>query len=170
MRGEIARHCELGDRVISQTRRRVLPGEQVATADKLYSIFETHTDLIKRGKVLTPVEFGHKVFLAESGRGLITQYRVLSGNPADQGHVKRSLDRHKAIFKSAPYLYSSDRGFFNEENLQTCRTAGSPASRSREASEAPNGKRSKKAGRSSKDSASAPASKVASLYCFVGAG
>jgi IS5 family transposase len=124
VRGEIARHSELGDRVISQTRRRVLHGEQVPTAEKLYSIFETHTDLIKRGKVLTPVEFGHKVFLAESGRGLITQYRVLSGNPADQGHVKRSLDRHKAIFKSAPYLYSSDRGFFNEENLQTCQTAG----------------------------------------------
>jgi IS5 family transposase len=124
LRGEIARHCALGDRVISQTRRRVLHGEQVPTADKLYSIFETHTDLIKRGKVLTPVEFGHKVFLAESGRGLITQYRVLTGNPADQGHVKRSLDRHQAIFESAPYLYSSDRGFFNEENLQTCQTAG----------------------------------------------
>jgi IS5 family transposase len=124
LRGEIARYCELGDRVISQTRRRVLHGEQVPTGDKLYSIFETHTDLIKRGKLLTPVEFGHKVFLAESGRGLITQYRVLSGNPADQLHVKPSLDRHKAIFDLAPSLYSSDRGFFNEENLQTCRTAG----------------------------------------------
>ena len=124
LRTEIVRHCALGDRVISQTRRRVLHGEQVPTGDKLYSIFETHTDLIKRGKVLTPVEFGHKVFLAESGRGLITQYRVLSGNPADQQHVKPSLDRHKAIFDTAPSLYSSDRGFFNEENLQTCRTAG----------------------------------------------
>lgn len=39
-------------------------------------------------------------------------------------HVKPSLDRHNAIFDSAPYLYSSDRGFFNEENLQTCQTAG----------------------------------------------
>jgi transposase, IS5 family len=124
LRSEITRHCELGTRVISQASRRVLHGEQVPTDEKLYSIFETHTDLIKRGKVLKPVEFGHKVFLAESGRGLITQYRVLSGNPADQGHVKRSLDRHKAIFDSAPYLYSSDRGFFNEENLQTCQTAG----------------------------------------------
>jgi transposase, IS5 family len=124
LRREIARHCALGDRVISQTRRRVLDGEQVPTADKLYSIFETHTDLIKRGKVLTPVEFGHKVFLAESGHGLITQYRVLEGNPADQEHVKGSLDRHTAIFDAAPDLYSSDRGFFNEENLQTCQTAG----------------------------------------------
>jgi transposase, IS5 family len=124
LRSEIARHCALGERVISQTRRRVLDGEQVPTGDKLYSIFETHTDLIKRGKVLTPVEFGHKVFLAESGRGLITQYRVLSGNPADQLQVKPSLDRHQAAFDAAPSLYSSDRGFFNEENLETCRTAG----------------------------------------------
>ena len=124
LRSEIARHCALGDRVISQTRRRVLEGEQVPTGEKLYSIFETHTDLIKRGKVLRDVEFGHKVFLAESGRGLITQYRVLSGNPADQLHVKPSLDRHKTIFDAAPSLYSSDRGFFNEENLETCQTAG----------------------------------------------
>ncbi len=124
LRTEIARHCALGTRVISQARRRVLQGEQVPTAEKLYSIFEPHTDLIKRGKVLKPVEFGHKVFLAESGRGLITQYRVLSGNPADQDHVKPSLDRHKAVFASAPSLYSSDRGFFNEDNLQTCQTAG----------------------------------------------
>ena len=50
--------------------------------EKLYSIFEPHTDLIKRGKVQTPIEFGHKVFLAESARGLITQYEVLDGNPS----------------------------------------------------------------------------------------
>ena len=62
-------------------------GEQVATDEKIYSIFEPHTDLIKRGKVRTPVEFGHKVFLAESAQGLITQYQVLKGNPADEVQV-----------------------------------------------------------------------------------
>jgi IS5 family transposase len=124
LRREIARHCDLGTRVVSQASRRVLYGEQVPTEEKLYSIFETHTDLIIRGKVLTPVEFGHKVFLAESGRGLITQYQVLTGNPADQVHVKPSLDRHTVMFESAPQLYSSDRGFFNEANLQTCQAAG----------------------------------------------
>ena len=124
LREEIARQCELGTRVISQATRRVLQGEQVPTSEKLYSIFEPHTDLIIRGKVLKPVEFGHKVFLAESGRRLITQYRVLDGNPADQVHVQPSLDRHRVIFASAPDLYSSDRGFFSEENLQTCQSAG----------------------------------------------
>jgi len=121
---EITRHCGLGDRVISQARRRVLLGEQVPTEDKLYSIFETHTDLIKRGKVLKPIEFGHKVFLAESANGLITQYRVLTGNPADQIHVTPSLERHTKSFGQAPDLYSSDRGFFNEANLEACQTAG----------------------------------------------
>ena len=124
LRREIVRHCELGDRVISQARRRVLQGEQVPTAEKLYSVFEPHTDLIKRGKVLKPVEFGHKVFLAESGRGLITQYRVLTGNPADQIHVPPSLECHTEVFGHAPDLYSADRGFFNTANLQTCRAAG----------------------------------------------
>ena len=124
MQAEIARHCDLGDRVISQARRRVLQGEQVPTEEKIYSIFETHTDLIKRGKVLKPVEFGHKVFLAESGGGLITQYRVLTGNPADQIHVTPSLERHATAFGHAPDLYSSDRGFFNEANLTACTTAG----------------------------------------------
>src|SRR5215468_1339844 len=61
LRDEIAHYCDLGARVIDQARRRVLDGEQVPTADKIYSIFEPHTDLIKRGKVRTPVEFGHKV-------------------------------------------------------------------------------------------------------------
>jgi IS5 family transposase len=124
LRAEITRHCQLGTRVVSQATRRIVHGEQVPTDEKLYSIFETHTDLIVRGKVLKPVEFGHKVFLAESGRGLITQYRVLRGNPADQGHVKPSLDCHKAVFHAAPEMYSADRGFFNDDNLRTCRTAG----------------------------------------------
>jgi transposase, IS5 family len=66
LREEIAHYCTLGARVIDQARRRVLDGEQVPTSDKIYSIFEPHTDLMKRGKVRAPVEFGHKVFLAET--------------------------------------------------------------------------------------------------------
>ena len=78
-RRQIAHYCGLGSRVIDQARRRVLDGEQVPTAEKIYSIFEPHTDLIKRGKVRAPIEFGHKVFLAESAHGLITQYEVPKG-------------------------------------------------------------------------------------------
>ena len=120
LRHEIAHYCDLGTGVIGQTRRRVLDGEQVPTSEKIYSIFEPHTDLIKRGKVRTPVEFGHKVFLAESAKGLITQYDVLKGNPVDEVHVAPSLQRHRRIFRRAPSLYGADRGFFSENNLAVC--------------------------------------------------
>jgi IS5 family transposase len=124
LRKEINHYCELGDRVIDQTRRRVLHGEQVPSTEKIYSIFETHTDLIKRGKMQTPIEFGHKVFLAESAQGLITQYEVLEGNPGDDQQVGPSLERHKETFGRAPELYGSDRGFFSETNLKSCKRNG----------------------------------------------
>jgi IS5 family transposase len=120
LRDEIAHYCGLGAQVIDQARRRVLDGEQVPTAEKIYSIFEPHTDLIKRGKVRAPVEFGHKVFLAESAKGLITQYEVLKGNPCDEVHVAPSLNRHRCAFRRAPQLYGADRGFFSENNVAAC--------------------------------------------------
>jgi IS5 family transposase len=69
LRKEIAHYCELGDSVIDQARRRVLQGEQVPNAEKIYSIFETHTDLIKRGKVLTPWSSATKSFLRKVPKG-----------------------------------------------------------------------------------------------------
>jgi len=124
LRQQITRYCDLGDRVMDQTRRRVVEGEQVPAEEKVYSIFESHTDLIKRGKVRKPVEFGHKVFLAESAQGLITDYQVLDGNPADSHQVRASLERHQQIFHVAPDLYAADRGFYSTENLDECDKAG----------------------------------------------
>jgi transposase, IS5 family len=123
LRQQITSYCDLADRVIDQTRRRVLLGEQVPSEQKVYSIFEPHTDLIKRGKVLKPVEFGHKVFLAESAQGLITDYRVLKGNPADSDHVEASLDRHQKTFQHPPVCYAGDRGFYTADNVQRCQQA-----------------------------------------------
>jgi transposase, IS5 family len=124
LRQEIAHFCDLGSRVIDQARRRVLDGEQVPNAEKIYSIFEPHTDLIKRGKVQAPIEFGHKVFLAESALGLITQYEVLKGNPNDEHHVAPSLERHKQAFGHAPEFYGADRGFYSEPNVTSCAQDG----------------------------------------------
>jgi len=124
LRQELERYCGLGERVIDQSRRRVLEGELVPNADKIYSIFEPHTDLIKRGKVRTPMEFGHKVLLAESACGLITHYEVLKGNPSDEQHVEASLERHKEAFGHAPELYGADRGFFSEKNVTRCEQVG----------------------------------------------
>lgn len=124
LRKEITGVCHLGDRVVDQARRRVIYGEQVPASEKLYSIFEPHTDLIKRGKTNKPVEFGHKVFLAESAQGLITQYRVLEGNPSDEDHVEPALETHKKTFGSAPQVLATDRGFHNQDNHKRSEKAG----------------------------------------------
>ena len=124
IREQIEHYCGLGDRVIDQAQRRVLDREQVTNEEKIFSIFEIHTDLIKRGKIMKPVEFGHKVYIAESARGLITQYRVLDGNPADEDHVESSLQRHKETFGKVPKIYSADRGFYSQENIRQCKGAG----------------------------------------------
>ena len=123
LRNQITSYCDLADRVIDQTRRRVIEGEQVPSEQKIYSIFEDHTALIKRGKAQKPVEFGHKVFLAESARGLITDYRVLEGNPADSDHVPASLERHQQTFQHPPECYAADRGFYSVDNVQRCKKA-----------------------------------------------
>ena len=93
LRKEIEHYCKLGDRVIDQARRRVLEGEQVPNAEKIYSIFEAHTDLIKRGKVQTPLEFGHKVFLAESAQGLMNGKTSEMWSHWENAH-ENELSRH----------------------------------------------------------------------------
>ena len=124
LRQQITEYCRLGDRVIDQTRRRVIDGEQVPAEEKVCSIFEYHTQIIKRGKARKPVEFGHQVFLAESAQGLITDYQVLDGNPADTSQVRASLERHLQIFHCAPDGYAGDRGFYSAEILEECQKAG----------------------------------------------
>src|SRR3974377_2195063 len=124
LRKQIKHFCGVGEPFVDQARRRGLDVEQVPNDEKIYSIFEPHTDLIKRGKVRTPVEFGHKVFLAESAQGLITQYEVLNGNPSDETHVAPSLRRHRRAFGRVPEVYGSDLGFFSEQNLACCNRDG----------------------------------------------
>jgi len=121
---EILHYTKLTEQVIDQTRRRIWAGELVPAEQKLYSLFEPHTDLIKRGKARKPVEFGHKVFLAESRVGLITDYRVLRGNPPDSAQVAGSLENHQRLFARAPRLYAADRGFDHPAARSLCEKSG----------------------------------------------
>jgi IS5 family transposase len=124
LRKQITDFCGLGDRVVDQARRRVIDNEQVPAAEKIYSIFEPHTSLIKRGKAGKPVEFGHKIYLAQTRTGLITQYWVLDGNPSDEDHVVPSIQQHKATFGRAPKLYANDRGSYSADNIKACQQEG----------------------------------------------
>lgn len=102
--------------VLDQTVRRVFAGEKVPADEKLVSIFEPHTDIIRRGKPNKETEFGHMVWLGEVEGGFIAQYQVLDGNPADESQWPPMLDNHVQQFGQAPWQASADRGVHSSEN------------------------------------------------------
>jgi transposase, IS5 family len=104
------------EQVIDQTTRRILQGEQVPAQEKIVSLFEEHTDIIRRGKESRPVEYGHKVWLNEVEGGLVSHYHILDGNPRDEQQGKPSLKAHLKTFHQPPYQASADRGLFSEPN------------------------------------------------------
>ena len=101
---------------IEQCERRVLHGEKVPACEKIVSIFEEHTDIIRRGKSQSPTEFGHKVLFATGKSGFITQYQVLRGNPDDGVFLPQLLTIHKQQFGRAPHSFCADRRFFSPDN------------------------------------------------------
>lgn len=112
------------EQVIDQTVRRILQGEQVPAREKIVSLFEAHTDIIRRGKESHPVEFGHKLWLNEVEGGLVSHYRILEGNPSDEQQWKPSLKAHIATFQQAPVQASADRGLSSELNEQLAQEMG----------------------------------------------
>ena len=110
--------------MIDQTVRRILQGEQVPAQEKIVSIFEAHTDIIRRGKESKPVEYGHKIWLNEVEGGLVSHYRILDGNPPDEQQWKPSLNAHQKTFKHPPQQASADRGLSSESNEQLAHDLG----------------------------------------------
>ena len=106
------------EKIIDQTTRRILQGEQVPAFEKIVSLFEEHTDIIRRGKESRPVEYGHKVWLNEVEGGLVSHYRILDGNPSDEQQWKPSLKAHLKTFHRPPHQASGDRGLFSAPNEQ----------------------------------------------------
>jgi transposase, IS5 family len=108
----------LVQQVIAQAERRVLYAENVPASDKLVSLFEPHTAIVRRGKAHLPAEFGRKIVLDEVDGGLVTRYAVLTGNPPDAPELPASLDHHQARFNRPPEVLTADRAFFTLANQQ----------------------------------------------------
>ena len=97
--------------VADVARRREFDGEQVPNGDKVFSIFEPHTELIKRGRRGHPVEFGHKVLLTQSREKLITDYVVLEECCSDDELLETVIERHEERFGHRPESVVADKGF-----------------------------------------------------------
>jgi hypothetical protein len=104
--------------VCGTARRRVLQGETIPNHEKLFSIFETHTQLYKRGKAAEPIQFGRLVFVCEDGAGFISHVYIMPRDADDHSVVVPQMrilqDRLDGRIRRASF----DRGFHSPENQQ----------------------------------------------------
>jgi len=101
--------------VLRQTRQRVLHGNTKAEG-KLLSIFEPHTEVIRKGKANKPNEFGKLVLIQEAENQIVTHYQVCEQRPADSTLMEGCLKQHVEQFGRAPQQIAADSGFFSAAN------------------------------------------------------
>ena len=108
--------------VMSQTKRRVVAGEEVPASEKTVSLFEEHTDIIVKGR--REVQFGHKVNLTSGRSGMILDMLIEEGNPADATRVIPLLERQTEIFGRPPRQMAFDGCYTSKENLAKAKELG----------------------------------------------
>jgi IS5 family transposase len=114
---------ELVRRVLAQTRARVLRGD-THYPGKVVSLFEPHTDIIRKGKLARPTEFGRLVKVQEAEAQFITDYQVCERGQADRTLWEHSLERHIALFGRPPQLAVADGGFASRTNEHVAHDRG----------------------------------------------
>jgi IS5 family transposase len=97
--------------VAAVARRREFDCEKVPNGEKVFSIFEPHTELIMRGRRGQPIEFGHKVLFTQSKEKFITDFVVLEENRSDAELLPMVLDRHEEKYGRRPESIAADKGF-----------------------------------------------------------
>ena len=102
------------ERQIDQIRRRVLWGEVIPHNEKVFSIFEPHTEWIVKGKAGVPMELGLRVCVVEEHHGFILHHQVMEKTTDDQIAVD-IIKETKARFPSL-YSTSFDKGFHSPQN------------------------------------------------------
>jgi IS5 family transposase len=112
---QVSHFTPLIRQVIDQTKRRVFEGEKVPAGEKLFSLFEEHTDIIVKGN--RDIQYGHKLNLSTGRSGLILDAVIEDGNPADAERFLPMLDRHIAQYGKAPRQMAADGGYASVLNL-----------------------------------------------------
>ena len=120
--GKLRHYLDLMRRIIDQTERRVLRGETVPAHQKVVSLFEEHTDIIKKGGRETV--FGHKLFLTGGGSGLMLDGELVRGNPNDAARFQPWLRRQFDLYGRWPRQVSCDGCFASRGHLEWAQEQG----------------------------------------------
>lgn len=114
---------ELVKRVVAQTRARVLRGD-IHFPGKVVSLFEAHTEIIRKGKLAKPTEFGRLVKIQEAEAQFITDYEVCERGQSERALWEPALDRHIRLFDHPPHLAVADGGFASRRNEHAAQARG----------------------------------------------
>jgi len=115
-KGLLLHYVILTEKVCDNARRRVLLGETLSNEEKIFSIFEPHTELINRGKQPTPIEFGHKVLVIEDAVGFVVDYQVVANGVLDQDLVVPVMKKLQQRWNGKIQSASFDRAFHTPDN------------------------------------------------------
>lgn len=122
LRDALNHFAVLADKVLDQTRRRVFDGETVPAPQKIVSIFEPHTDIIRKDRRDTL--YGHKVYLTAGASGLIVDCMVERGNPRDSEKAVALAKRATKTLGHSPEQICFDGGFSARANIGEIKSLG----------------------------------------------
>ena len=109
--------------VMKQTRERVLRGNTRAE-NKIVSVFEPDTEVIRKGKASKPTEFGKMVKIQEAENQIVTHCEVFDQRPSDSDLLTPSIEKHQALLGRTPDLVAADAGFFSAANEAKAKELG----------------------------------------------
>lgn len=109
--------------VVQQTKARIFEG-LTHFPGKIVSLFEPHTEIIRKGKMSKPTEFGKLVQVQEAENQIITHYQVFAQRPPDSTLLVPAVEEHQRRFGRAPHLAAADAGFYSQRNEKTIQAMG----------------------------------------------
>jgi IS5 family transposase len=123
LREELESMLPLVKQVTKQTRARIFRGE-TRTQDKILSLFEPSTEVIRKGKAAKPNEFGKMVKLQEAENQIVIDYAVYARRPNDADLLIPAIEAHRAKLGRAPYLVAADAAFYSARNEAAAKASG----------------------------------------------
>jgi transposase, IS5 family len=120
---QLKHFSQVTERVLEQTKARVLKGN-THFKEKIFSLFEEHTEAIRKGKAAKPTEFGKLVKIQEAEHQIITDYEVFEKRPVDADLLLPSIETHEQLLGRVPRLVAADAGFFSSDNQRQAQAKG----------------------------------------------
>jgi len=109
--------------VMRQTKARVMEGV-TQSQEKIVSVFEPHTEIIRKGKANKPTEFGKLVKVQEAEHQIITHYEVYAERPSDGEVLVGAVQEQEERLGRTPELVAADAAFYTRENEEAVRALG----------------------------------------------